>query len=104
MKKFLLLLLFACSAVFSSAQSVIGGDSLSVSYGAPKEYTLVKVNVVGTVFVNPEIVVLISGLPVNDKIMIPGEKTADAIDNLWREGIFEDVAIGINIYSINRHR
>jgi len=63
MKKFLLLLLFACSAVFSSAQSVIGGDSLSVSYGAPKEYTLVKVNVVGTVFVNPEIVVLISGLP-----------------------------------------
>jgi outer membrane protein insertion porin family len=96
MKNFLLLLLFSCSAVISSAQTVIGGDSLSVSYGAPKEYTLVKVNVVGTVFVNPEIVVLISGLPVNDKIMIPGEKTADAIDNLWREGIFEDVAIGIN--------
>lgn len=96
MKKFLLLLLFAFSAVFASAQTVIGGDSLSVSYATPREYTLVKVNVVGTVFVNPEIVVLISGLPVNDKIMIPGEKTADAIDNLWREGIFEDVSIAIN--------
>lgn len=96
MKKYLLLLLFAFSAVFSSAQSLIGGDSLSVSYAAPKEYTLVKVNVIGTVFVNPEIVVLISGLPVNDKIMIPGEKTSDAIDNLWREGIFEDVSIAIN--------
>jgi outer membrane protein insertion porin family len=96
MKKYLLLLLFAFSAVFSSAQSLIGGDSLSVSYAAPKEYTLVKVNVIGTVFVNPEIVVLISGLPVNDKIMIPGEKTSDAIDNLWHEGIFEDVSIAIN--------
>ncbi|HTF04079.1 MAG TPA: outer membrane protein assembly factor BamA [Bacteroidia bacterium] len=75
---------------------VMGGDSNLVDYGAPREYTLVKVNVIGTQFVNADIAVLISGLPVGDKIMIPGEKTSEALDNLWREGIFEDISLVIN--------
>lgn len=75
---------------------VVGGDTDFVDYYAPGEYTLVKVNVIGCVAVNPDIAVLISGLPIGDKIMVPGEKTADAIDNLWREGLFEDVTLSIN--------
>lgn len=74
----------------------IGGDSNLMSYDAPREYTLVKVNVIGARALNPEILVLISGLPVGDKIMIPGEKTADAIDNLWREGLVDDISITVN--------
>ena len=74
----------------------MGGDTNLVNYGAAVEYTLVKVNVIGTVAINPDIVVLISGLPVGDKIMIPGEKTSNAIDNLWREGLFEDITLNIN--------
>lgn len=76
--------------------NAIGGDSSQVNYGAAVEYTLVKVSVYGTVAINPDIVVLISGLPVGDKIMIPGEKTGDAIDNLWREGLFEDIQLNIS--------
>lgn len=76
--------------------NAIGGDTNPVNYGAAAEYTLVKVNVFGTTAINPDIVVLISGLPVGDKIMIPGEKTGDAIDNLWREGLFDDIQLNIS--------
>ncbi len=96
MKKIFLLLILVCSANFLFAQNVIGGDTNVVNYAAPREYTLVKVNVLGTVFINAEIVVLISALPVGDKIMLPGEKTAEAIDNLWREGIFDDIILVVN--------
>src|ERR1044071_530050 len=96
MKKILLLLVLVFAAKFSFAQTGIGGDSNVVDYNAPREYTLVKVNFIGAVNLNPDILVLISGLPVGDKIMIPGEKTADAIDNIWREGLVDDISITVN--------
>lgn len=95
MKKILLLLTLVFAAKLSFAQT-IGGDTNAVDYNAPREYTLVKVNVIGAVNLNPDILVLISGLPVGDKIMIPGEKTADAIDNIWREGLVDDINITVN--------
>jgi outer membrane protein insertion porin family len=76
--------------------NTIGGGTDTVDYFAAQEYTLVKVNVLGCVAVNPDIVVLISGLPIGDKIMVPGEATSNAIDNLWREGLFEDITLNIN--------
>lgn len=96
MKKLLLFLALFFVADFSFAQNTIGGDTNLVDYAAPREYTLVKVNVIGARYLNPEILVLISGLPVGDKVMIPGEKTADAIDNIWREGLVDDISIVIN--------
>jgi outer membrane protein insertion porin family len=38
---------------------------------------------------------LISGLPQGDKITVPGEKTAAAIDNIWKEGLFEDIRLEV---------
>ncbi len=126
MKKFFLLLVLAFTANFVFAQgglgtdaptapadsnalpiptppedaspvvSMMSGNPDTVDYFASGEYTLVKVNVIGCVAVNPDIAVLISGLPIGDKIMVPGEKTSDALDNLWREGLFEDVTLSIN--------
>lgn len=96
MKKLFFLILLSFVAEFTFAQNVIGGDTNVVNYAAPREYTLVKVNVIGTVNLNPEILVLISGLPVGDKITIPGEKTSEAIDNIWREGLVDDVSIAVN--------
>lgn len=78
------------------AQTPAGGDTSLINYAVPREYTLVKVNVVGTLMVDPNVVVLLSGLPIQDKLMVPGDKTAEAIDNLWREGLFEDVQLLVN--------
>ncbi len=90
MKKFFALLSFLFAAGFVSAQSDL------IDYSAPKEYTLVAVYVHGCHLVDSNVVKLISGLPIGDKITVPGEKTADAIDNLWKEGMFEDIQLKIN--------
>jgi outer membrane protein insertion porin family len=86
-----------CLVLFITLQAQTpSGDSQLINYSAPREYTLVKVNVIGTQMVDPNVVVLLSGLPIQDKIMVPGDKTAEAIDNLWREGLFDDVQLFIN--------
>lgn len=82
-------------ASFVHAQN-FGSDTTVVNYRAPREYKLVDVYVKGAVTVDPRVIVLISGLPIQDKITIPGEKTAEAIDNIWKEGLFEDVSITVN--------
>ncbi|MGL5889186.1 MAG: BamA/OMP85 family outer membrane protein, partial [Bacteroidia bacterium] len=92
-----LLTTFSLLLVFClNAQTPSDTNKPIVNYSAPREFTLVKVNVIGTELVDPNVVVLLSGLPIQDKIMIPGDKTAEAIDNLWREGLFDDVQLLVN--------
>lgn len=98
MKKIIASLLFFFTLGMLSAQtgSTISGDTSLVNYGAAQEYTLVAVYVKGCHIVDSAVVRLISGLPVGEKIMVPGEKTSDAIDNIWKEGLFDDIRLEIN--------
>ena len=89
MKKFLLFITFLFSAEVFFAQ-----DNL-IDYSKVTEYTLVDVYVHGCQLVDSSVVRLISGLPKGEKINVPGEKTSAAIDNLWKEGIFEDLRLEI---------
>ncbi|HEU4716870.1 MAG TPA: outer membrane protein assembly factor BamA [Bacteroidia bacterium] len=91
MKNSFLTFIFLFILSFVHAQT----DVNVVDYESPKEYTLVNVWVHGCMTVDSAVVKLISGLPIGDKITVPGEKTADAIDNLWNEGMFEDVRIEV---------
>lgn len=90
MKKTFLFLLFVLFGGFFSVEL-----SAQVSYAEPKEYTLVAVYVKGCVLTDSNVVRLISGLPIGDKITVPGEKTADAIDKIWREKLFDDIWIDV---------
>lgn len=67
----------------------------AVSYERPKEYTISKITVSGVKFLDPNTLVSVSGLNVNDKISIPGERISTAIRRLMEQGIIEDVAINI---------
>lgn len=89
MKKVFFALLFIFVARSLSAQTDL------IDYSKVNEYTLVGVYVHGCEQVDSAVVRLISGLPIGDKIAVPGEKTADAIDNLWKESMFEDVRLEI---------
>src|SRR4051812_32057846 len=89
MKKFFFLILFVLSAGIISAQSAL------IDYDKVQEYTLAGVYVHGCQLVDSNVVRLISGLPIGDKISVPGEKTSTALDNLWKEGMFEDLRIEI---------
>ncbi len=84
---YLFFLFLAFSATRLSAQTI--------DYSNPREYTLVGVYVHGCQMVDSNVVRLISGLPIGDKIMLPGEKTESAIDKLWKEGMFEDITLKV---------
>lgn len=88
---FTYILLF-CLLFTSSAFSQ--GDSTStLDYAAPKEYTIGGIEVSGANFTDKNVIKLLSGLVVGDKIKIPGDKTTDAIKALWKQGLFENIKI-----------
>ncbi|CAN5316867.1 outer membrane protein assembly factor BamA [soil metagenome] len=89
MKKLFFAFIFSCFTIGIFAQPNL------VDYTKANEWTLGGVYVHGCQLVDSNVVKLISGLPIGDKITVPGEKTAAAIDNIWKESMFEDVRIEI---------
>lgn len=62
-------------------------------YAAPREYEIGGVTVSGVKYLDPNVLIMISGLQVGQTIKVPGDKTTDAIRKLWEQGMFEDVSI-----------
>ncbi|GGD79224.1 outer membrane protein assembly factor [Emticicia aquatilis] len=74
----------------------------TVSYERPKEYTISKITVSGVKFLDPNTLISVSGLNINDKISIPGERISTAIRRLMEQGIIEDVAINITKVELDK--
>lgn len=66
-----------------------------IDYSSPKEYIIGGITVSGVKFLDPSTLISVSGLSVNDQIIIPGEKISTAIKRLMDQGILEDVSIDI---------
>lgn len=86
---FLLLLL----CLRSLAQVQIGGDSAVVDYASPKELVLGGVVVTGTKYLDESVLISIANLPAGDTIQVPGERISQAIQNLWKQGLFSDIRV-----------
>ncbi len=92
-KLFLLFSLFIFSTTITNAQISIGNDLSEIDYSTPKEYEIGGITVTGIQFLDNNMLVLISGLSVGDKITVPGDKISGAIDKLWEQGLFENIKI-----------
>jgi len=77
----------------ASAQVVIGNQDYDIDYLTPKEYEIGGITFVGAENYDTRMILLIAGLQVGDKIRVPGDKLATAVDRLWKQGLFEDVQI-----------
>jgi outer membrane protein insertion porin family len=77
----------------ASAQMKVGGDTTTGDLNSPKEYVIGNVTVTGADHMDKNVLILISGLTVGDKIQVPGQKTMEAIKNIWKQGLFEDVQV-----------
>ncbi|HEY1054938.1 MAG TPA: POTRA domain-containing protein, partial [Emticicia sp.] len=93
-------LLFSSTGIFAQLRIGVGARGSqakdnTVSYERPQEYTISKITVTGIKFLDPNTLISVSGLNVNDKISIPGERISAAIRRLMEQGIIEDVAINI---------
>jgi len=85
-----------CLSFHLSTFSQLGGSSLSeldFSYMSPKEYELGPIKVYGAENYDHQAIKLIAGLRQGLPITLPSEQINTAIKNLWKEGLFSDIAI-----------
>ncbi len=88
--------LLACLlVVFSSDAHVLMAQGIenSIDYTVPQKYEIGGIKIVGTQFLDQDILISLSGLAIGDEISIPGDDIADAIKTLWKQGLFADVQI-----------
>ncbi len=93
MKKILTVTVVLLSVLSLHAQTQLGGDSLIVDYGNPKQYEIGGVVVTGTKYLDELVLINISGLTTGDSLEVPGDKISEAIRNLWKQGLFSDIKI-----------
>lgn len=94
----LTLLLVAASLLPCSvaAQVGVGGNTdYDIDYLTPRLYEIGGIEFEGAENFDSRMILLIAGLQVGDKINIPGDHISTAIDNLWKQGMFEDVRITV---------
>ncbi len=95
--KTILIFLFSLSSstfVFSQQDSI--KNTIDLDYYSPKEYEIGNIIITGADNLDHPSIILLSGLTVGEKIYLPGDKVTGAIDNLWKQGIFEDIQIKVD--------
>lgn len=94
-RKIIFLLCCLTAPLVASAQVSVIGDSTDVliDYANPREFEIAGITVSGVRYLDEKVLIALSGLNVGDKITIPGEKTAKAIENLWKQGLLSDVRL-----------
>ncbi|MFC2112488.1 outer membrane protein assembly factor BamA [Bacteroidota bacterium] len=71
-------------------------DNLPVmDYANPREYVIADISVSGIEFLQPQVLISISGLQVGDKIKVPGDEITHAIDKFWDQGLFADAKLSV---------
>lgn len=90
------MLLLAVLPTQLNAQVSIGGNNaIDIDYLTPKQYEIGGITFEGADNFDSRMVLLVAGLHVGDKIAVPGDRISTAIDNLWKQGMFEDVKIAV---------
>ena len=84
---------FLMTDITASAQIQVGNDLSDVDYSFPRDYEIGGITVTGTEYVDPAVVVMLSGLRVGMTVQVPGDKITNAIRKLWEQGLFEDIQI-----------
>jgi outer membrane protein insertion porin family len=77
----------------ASTQIRLGDDLNQFDYSNPRVYIIGGIDVTGVEYLDHNVIVMLSGLQVADRIEIPGERIRKAIDKLWAQGLFEDISI-----------
>lgn len=80
-------------AVPATAQISTTQNLSELSVQKDREYEIGGVTITGSRNLDQQVILLISGLKVGEKITIPGDATIQAIKNLWRQKLFDDIGI-----------
>ena len=92
-KLFFITCLLATLSFNAAAQIQVGNDMSEIDYALPRDYEIGGITVSGVKYLDPQVLVMISGLQVGETIEVPGEKITEAVRKLWEQGLFEDINI-----------
>lgn len=95
MKHVFIYFLIALLPLLTFAQT--GDDKvIGVDYKNPKNYEIAAISVSGVQYLqNSDIVIMLSGLSLGQKIKIPGDAISNAIEKIFKQGMFEEVEISV---------
>ncbi|MGQ0827821.1 MAG: outer membrane protein assembly factor BamA [Bacteroidota bacterium] len=94
-KRLFFIFFLSIFTISAKAQVTIGGDSTAIDLSIQKEYEIGGVTVTGGDHLDKGVLILLSGLGLGDKVQVPGDKFSTAIENLWKQGLFEDIKITV---------
>ena len=88
---FCFLSVFVGTNLTAQTPNTLGG--LNFDYANPQTFEIGPIRVVGADNYDHQAIKLIAGLRTGQKITLPSQQISKAIQNLWAEGLFSDVAI-----------
>ena len=94
MKKAVLVIYILSISLFTIAQTGINSEE-NIKYSEPKEYEIGGITVNGIQYLDPTVLIHLSGIQVGDVIMIPGDEITKAVEKLWEQGLFSEVKISL---------
>ncbi len=92
----LLIILFILLFSLPLSAQISLGDNLVTDYASPKEFYIGGITVSGVKYLDGNVLIMLSGLTVGDKIKVPGEKISQAVRKLWEQGLFEDIKVSVS--------
>ena len=95
MKKILIVLILFVTFCSLKGQTYINNDIDKIDFTNPKEYELGGITISGVQFLDNNILIMLTGLSVGDKITVPGDKISKAIENLWKQGLFGNIVVSV---------
>lgn len=72
----------------------VNGSDLD--YFNPREYIIGGTKLTGAKYLDTNTIVILSKLTKGESVLLPGDATANAIKNLWAQGLFDDIKINID--------
>jgi len=64
-----------------------------INYSAPRDYEIADITISGIEFLQPMVLISLSGLSVGDIITVPSDDITDVVNKFWSQGLFSDVKI-----------
>ncbi len=86
----------ALMGVYHPANGQVGIGDFNIDYRSPREFTIGGLTVSGARNFDTQAIILFSGLSVGQKITIPGDQISQAIKNLWKQKLFDNITVSIS--------
>jgi len=86
--------LLTCTLLQTTMAQISLGD-FGIDYSRPKEFEIGGITVSGVKYLDANVLIMLSGLTVGDRVEVPGDKITDAVKKLWDQGLFENVQISV---------